>query len=242
MSSVYTGVGGNVSQSTSPTITVPSDGDSLAVTSVNVAMDKLMDYIALLFGGAQTGQTSSTPGYAGTGGASAQGLKATAGGGSSPVKGMINLVPTTNAPSSSDNGDLWVTTAGIFGAKVNGNIRTVGLLEAAQTWTGVQTGANFAKAWAYLQCSTAGAVTVNSGFNVTSASYATNALTVTITNAFADTSTVVLCVHGASNSYRVLPPLPINSTTSIVFTKYNAFDATLQNWATSETMSFIAFR
>lgn len=125
MSQVLTGVGGNVTQSTSPTETVPVDGDALAAASVNPAFQKLLDYIALIFAGSFTGQTSASPGLQGTGGASAPGLKGVAGGGASPVKGQVNLSPTTNAPSAPDNGDLWVTTAGTLGVRLNGVVQSL---------------------------------------------------------------------------------------------------------------------
>lgn len=52
MASTYTGVAGNVTASASPTATIPADGDSLAVTSVNTALQKLTDYVAQIETGA----------------------------------------------------------------------------------------------------------------------------------------------------------------------------------------------
>ena len=49
----------------------------------------------------------------------------------------INL-PHGTAPTTPTNGDLWTTTGGIF-ARINGNTRTVAVLEAAQTFTAAQT-------------------------------------------------------------------------------------------------------
>ena len=48
------------------------------------------------------------------------------------------LIPHGTAPSSPTNGEVWSTTTGFF-ARVNGNTRTIAVLEAAQTFTGAQT-------------------------------------------------------------------------------------------------------
>lgn len=45
MSTTYTGVAGNVSLSAAPQLTIPSDGDTLAVASVDVGLQKLTDFV-----------------------------------------------------------------------------------------------------------------------------------------------------------------------------------------------------
>jgi microcystin-dependent protein len=56
-------------------------------------------------------------------------------------------VPHGAAPTAPSNGDVWSTTAGFF-LRINGNIRTVSVLEAAETYTAKKTfpvaGAGFA--------------------------------------------------------------------------------------------------
>jgi len=63
MSSVYTAIPGNVSPNAAPTITIPSDGDVATAASINVALQKINDTLALIqtkstiplfFGGAST--------------------------------------------------------------------------------------------------------------------------------------------------------------------------------------------
>src|SRR5258708_7724157 len=105
MSSTYTGVGSNVTPSTSPTETIPADGDALTAASSNVTTQKLLDYVANIFGILTGGGQSSTgvtaPGASLTGAASAPGVKATAGGGGAPVRGALALVGqvTPSAPT-----------------------------------------------------------------------------------------------------------------------------------------------
>jgi hypothetical protein len=71
MSTTYTGVPGNVTASAAPTTTIPQDAvDSLNAASVNVALQKLTDYVAqiesqagagcLLFGGTNSNVASTT--------------------------------------------------------------------------------------------------------------------------------------------------------------------------------------
>jgi len=61
--------------------------------------------------------------------------------------GQLNL-PHGAAPGAPANGDLWSTTAAFF-ARINGNTRTLAVLEAQQTWTDeqffkdIQVGATF---------------------------------------------------------------------------------------------------
>lgn len=167
MSTTYTGVPanigapGSVTNATAITETIPADGDPLNVASINAALQKQADYVSYVLqggfvgsgaspgisgtGGATNGKgvvgqgTGTAAGVGGTGGASGPGGAFVAGGGNSPVAGSVNLGPTTNAPSAPSNGDLWMTTAGVLGARANGNTRTIALLEAVQTWTAVQT-------------------------------------------------------------------------------------------------------
>lgn len=105
MSTIYTGVGANVSQSTSPTATIPVDGDARNALSVDSALQKLVDYVALIWAGVFTG-TGAGPGLSGIGGATGPGLKATAGGGASPAAGALQLV-TQNTPSAPADGQAW---------------------------------------------------------------------------------------------------------------------------------------
>src|SRR5437588_13125111 len=67
MRTVYTGVGAHVVQSTSPTETVPADGDARTAASVNTALQVLLDHIALIWAGAFTG-TGAGAGLTGIGG------------------------------------------------------------------------------------------------------------------------------------------------------------------------------
>jgi hypothetical protein len=70
-----------------------------------------------------------------------------------------------------------------------------------------------ARAWAYLTTGSSGAVTVNKGFNVSSASYSGTVLTVNMTNAVPDTNCAVIAQ--ASNGYVFTPPAGCASTTSV---------------------------
>src|SRR6267142_2322135 len=186
----YTGVGSNVVQSTSPTITEPVDGDNDQASTFTVFARKLADYIALLWAGAFTGQTAASPG-----------LKATAGGGGAPGTGALNLVPQV-APSAPANGDLWTTTAALF-ARINAATKTLAALETPQTFTAAQTftggciAPSTAKAWALLQCGAAGAVSILGGLNIASASYAASLLTVNFTAAIGSTTYAPVCNFSA---------------------------------------------
>lgn len=231
MSSVYTGLGSNVSQSTSPTETIPSDGDALAVVSVNPALQKVLDHIALIWAGSFTGQTSATPGLQGTGGASAQGGKFTAGGTSSPVKGMVNLVPTTNAPSSPDNGDLWLTTAGVVGVRANSVTEEL----AKRSFTDPR----LAKAWAYLTLGSAGAVTVTAGLGVSSASYTGSNLTVNFSPALASANYAVLISLAGVTGCSSTSTEP-HSTTFAVLQLFTTSTGAALNWPVLGTVS-VAF-
>jgi len=52
-----------------------------------------------------------------------------AGGGGSPVKGAINLVPQA-APSAPDNGDIWTTAAAVF-ARISGATKQLATQDVA---------------------------------------------------------------------------------------------------------------
>src|SRR5437764_1297836 len=64
-------------------MTIPSDGDSRQVSSVNPAFQRALDHIALLWAGAFTG-TGAGPGLQGTGGS-------TSGDGVKGIGGALNL-------------------------------------------------------------------------------------------------------------------------------------------------------
>jgi hypothetical protein len=84
-----------------------------------------------------TGNTTG-PGVKGQGGASGQGGLFTPGGGATPVTGNINLPHLAATPSAPVNGDVWTKSTGVF-AQINAALKTLAMLETAQTFTVPQT-------------------------------------------------------------------------------------------------------
>ena len=121
MSSVYTGLGSNVVQSTSPTETIPADGDLDNAATFTPSLKTLMDHIALLWAGVFTG-TGVGAGLSGTGGATGVGVKgqggATSGVGVTGTGGPNSYGGTF---SSSGNSAGVVSTGSGTGAGVAGN-------------------------------------------------------------------------------------------------------------------------
>jgi hypothetical protein len=103
---------------------------------VNTALQKLYDFVALIWAGVFTG-TGAGAGLSGTGGATGPGVAAIAGGGGAPARGALAVTPQT-APSAPSNGDFWSTAAAFF-VRIAGSTFTMALLEAAQTFTGSPT-------------------------------------------------------------------------------------------------------
>jgi hypothetical protein len=98
-----------------------------------------------------------------------------------------------------------------------------------------------AKAWASLTIGSVGAVTVDAGLNVASASYSSGDLTVNFTNAFASTNYVVLPVAMDVAAYFVLPHS--RTTTSVVFRLYNPTTGGSMLWVPSgpNPLMFVVF-
>jgi len=102
-----------------------------------------------------------------------------------------------------------VTSAGIF-TRVNGV--TIQLLDFGNT--------RVAKAWASLTLGVSGAVTVDAGFNVSSASYSGSDLTVNFTNAIGSTNYAIVLNSMDTNGIFLFLPRT-RSTGSAVIRGYN---------------------
>lgn len=162
MSSIYTGVGSNVTQSLSPTIDIPVDGQARTANDVNTPLKKLIDYVALLWAGIFTG-TGSNPGLTGTGGpAGGQGVKAKAGNIAAPTKGAVNFSPQPT-PSAPDDGDLWATASSLFAQIAGATMQLVGADRSSPMWlqfSGVCSNASAGAIALYAAMSTGTATTI----------------------------------------------------------------------------------
>lgn len=101
----YSGLPSNVTQTASPEITLPVDGDGRSADSVNAPFKRLADFVALIWTGFFTG-SGANPGITATGGATGPGVKAVPGGGSTPVRGAWST-PAQVTPSAPTDGDTW---------------------------------------------------------------------------------------------------------------------------------------
>lgn len=102
MSTTYTGVGSNVTQTVNPTIDIPVDGQARTANDVNTPLKKLIDYVALLWAGIFTG-TGTNPGLTSTGGPGGAPGIASQGTGTSP--GLTSVGGTSgNPPGLSSTG------------------------------------------------------------------------------------------------------------------------------------------
>lgn len=120
MPSTYTGNPANVAPSIAPTETLPSDGDALAVASVNGPLQKLLDFIANIFKGPRVADgTVAAPAYSfisetGTGAyrAAAGDMRLAVGGtdalklGAGGVVGPVNLPSTPTIAATGSSGQL----------------------------------------------------------------------------------------------------------------------------------------
>lgn len=128
MPSTLTGSGASVTQSTAPTAQAPSDGDSLAASSVSGPLQTLLNHIAKLWAGAFAAQ-GSNPALQATG---------------STTRAPLNLVPQA-APSAPADGDTWIETGtNAVKARIAGATQTLSTTDTAtsHTWGGTQTFTN----------------------------------------------------------------------------------------------------
>jgi len=94
------------------------------------------------------------------------------------------------------------------------------------------------KGWAFLTCGAAGAVTINQGFNIASASYSGLSLTVTLHTALANTEAAI--VGNISTGTAIFVADEMSGTSTVILKQWD-FAGLVQNWGTGDKVQFVIF-